>query len=81
MVVDGTPGNHIGHAIRQMHMGLLIGKAARKDGKVRFNPVGQVALYIIVADVDAISQQSVQLVTTEVRGLLSESNQRDVLHA
>ena len=59
MVVDGTPRNYIGQAILQMCMGLLIGKAARKDGEIRLDPLGQIALCIIVADVDAISQQSV----------------------
>ena len=38
-----------------MRMGLLIGKAARKNGKIRLDQLGQIALCIIVADVDAIA--------------------------
>lgn len=66
MVVDGAPRNQIGDALRQMRMSLLIGQTARKDGEVRFDPLRKVALYIIVADIDAVIQQSMELLSAAI---------------
>ena len=66
MVVDGAPRNQIGDALRQMRMGFLIGQTARKNGEVRFDPLRKVALYIIVADIDAVIQQSMELFSEEI---------------
>ena len=66
MIVDGAPRNQIGDALRQMRMGFLIGQTARKTSEVRLDPWRKVALYIIVADIDAIIQQPMELLTATI---------------
>lgn len=81
MVIDGTPGNEPRCIGGKPAADGTIGSGAQENGKVCMNFWRQrAAAHIIIGNIDAGTEQLLQLFAAYIGGFLSHGNDNDILH-